>query len=1615
MDLLKAENGQALVEAVQKQISGRLSADQAGRVQRFAARYFRQLDDEDLNGRSVADLYGAVLSHWHFMQRHASGTRVRVYNPRLEEHGWESTHTIIEIVSDDSPFLVDSVTMEVNRQGLTLHLIIHPVVAVLRDAKGTLLDLADDATRQGARLESVMHLEVDRRSERTDLDALQAGLEQVLGDVRRAVEDWPAMQQRLTEIISEVEGARPPVEEEALSESLAFLRWLLDDNCVLLGCRDYDLILEGEEPELRICPGSGLGLLREQGAQTHLSAHVSATVNSRSFSALPAGLKRQAVEPVLLTVFKSSTRSTVHRPGYLDHFSVKRFDAEGRVCGERRVIGLLTSTAYSVSPRQIPLLRKKVAHVLERAGYLPRSHAAKALMTILERYPRDELFQIGVEELFLHAMGILRLGERQRTRLFLRRDPFDRFVSCLIYVPREHYNTEQRVRMQAVLVEAFGGSAAEFDVHFSESALARIHIIVRTGAGPLPAFEVRELEARLVRASRRWEDELQQALLEHCGEERGLALLRRYGQGFPAGYREHYPARVAVFDIEQMEPLADEQALAMSLYVPLEVPDGRLNFKLYRAAPVPLSHSLPMLEHMGVKVVDERPAEVLRQDGSRIWIHDFGLAFSGTDELDIERLRPLFQEAFLRVWRGDIENDDFNRLTLLAGLSWREVSVLRAYARHMKQAAFTFSQSYMEQTLANYPALARQLVELFMLRFDPARSRNREKQCDKRVADIEAALNTVANLDEDRILRQFLAMILATLRTNYFQKGRDGQPKPYLSFKFDPQRIPNLPQPRPMFEIFVYSPRVEGVHLRGGKVARGGLRWSDRMEDFRTEILGLVKAQIVKNAVIVPVGSKGGFVVKNPPPGGDREALMAEGVACYKTFLSGLLDLTDNLVQGTLTPPPDVVRHDDDDPYLVVAADKGTATFSDRANEVAAEYGFWLGDAFASGGSVGYDHKKMGITARGAWESVKRHFREMGLDTQSQPFSVVGIGDMSGDVFGNGMLLSRHVRLVAAFDHRHVFIDPDPDPEVSWKERARLFALPRSSWDDYDKALISGGGGVWSRSAKSIRLPARAREVLGVEAESLPPAELIRAILRAPVDLLYNGGIGTYIKASSESDLSVGDRTNDAVRVNGAELRCKVVGEGGNLGVTQLGRIEYALKGGRINTDAIDNSGGVDCSDHEVNIKILLNSVVTEGELTLKQRNKLLAQMTDEVAQLVLRDNYAQTQILSLLRSRGVSLLDEQAEFIRRLSHAGKLNRKIEFLPNDEEIAERKLAQSGLVTPELAVLLAYSKIELYDEVLVSDVPEDPYMSTALARYFPGPVRERFPEQVERHPLRREIIATHVVNSMINRVGPTFVSRLQSESGAAAADIVRAYMATREVFGLVPLWREIEALDTLVGDAVQKAMMLETVRLIQRGTGWFLRHRNRLADLAATLEHFSGGVATLGTRLAELVGEGYRAQLESAATRIEEQGVPGSLARCVAGLDELYSALDLVEVSAECGRTEVDAAQVYFSLGEALDLHWLGQQVGALPADSRWQSLARSALRGDVSAQARALTVQALRSAGQDVAPEEVVSHWLEANAMQLERYRQLLTDVRNAPNTDMAMLSVLLRELRGMP
>jgi glutamate dehydrogenase len=1176
-------------------------------------------------------------------------------------------------------------------------------------------------------------------------------------------------------------------------------------------------------------------------------------------------------------------------------------------------------------------------------------------------------------------------------------------------VPRENYSAEVRERTQQILMRAFNGISSDFTLHLSESdsALARVLITVRTKPGSVPDFDVREIEKRIVQAARRWEDELHEALVAYSGEERGNQLYRCFGHAFPAGYREDLSATEAVTDVAIMDTLGPEKKLAMALYAAEPHSTTSLHLKVFHLEkPIPLWTSLPMLERMGVNVLEELSYKVEPEGMPLVYVHDLGMSHTGEFQVEVARVKTKFEEAFGRVWRGEVENDDFNRLVLRANLSWREVTILRAYSKYLRQTGFTFRQAYVEQALANNPAIARQLIELFVTRFDPANAADTRVKSQALTFQIESALDSVTNLDEDRILRRFLAVIQGTVRTNYFQKDAAGADKPYLSFKFDPAFLPGLPEPKPRFEIYVCSPRVEGIHLRGGKLARGGLRWSDRREDFRTEVLGLMKAQMVKNTVIVPVGSKGGFVVKQAPA--DREAFMNEGIACYQIFLRGLLDLTDNLVAGKVVPPEGVVRYDGDDPYLVVAADKGTATFSDIANAIAKEYGFWLGDAFASGGSAGYDHKKMGITARGAWESVKRHFRELGISTQTTDFSVVGIGDMSGDVFGNGMLLSPHIKLVGAFDHRHVFLDPDPDPGVSFQERERLFNLPSSSWADYDVKLLSKGGGVYSRSAKTVLLTPEVKKALNVDVPSLTPADLIRALLKAPVDLLYNGGIGIYVKATTESNVEVGDRVNDAIRLNGKELRCKVVAEGGNLGFTQLGRIEYALQGGKINTDAIDNSAGVNCSDREVNIKVLLDLGVTEGRLNFQQRNQLLAEMTDEVAILVLRDNYLQTQSLSVRES---TLFDAQTRLLKYLEKTAKLNRAIEFLPSDEELAARKAAKRGLTSPERAVLIAYSKITLYDELLRSEVLDDPYASLALMRYFPAPLRESYRGSIERHPLKREIIATQVINDVVPRAGSTFVHRMQEETGARIEDVVRAYLLTREVFDFESFWQAIEALDNKVPDAVQSSMLVASDRLMSRATRWFLRYRNLTEDIAKTVGYFAPKVKSLAGKLDRFLSAEECGALGQMTDRLTKSRVPSDLANRLVRFEPLYSTLDIIEVGAATKRSVEEVASTHFVIGERFNLSWLRRQIGALPADSHWQTLAKAAQEEELSNLQRELTGTVLKVSPSGASATEIITRWETQNRSALERTLQVFGGIRSAGSVDLSMLSVALQEL----
>jgi glutamate dehydrogenase len=1582
----------------------------------FLAAYYRHVAAEDILTRNPSQLSGLAFLHQRLaMERSTGSALVRVYTPSTSEaDGWPTARSLVQIVTDDMPFLVTSVTAELTRQGRAIHLVIHPQLHVRRDPMGHLVEVMtdEDSSFSPDRIaESWISVEIDRQSPGEAAERVARGVREVLADVRVAVDDGPAMREQALQATADLQ-AHPPagMEQADVEEALKYLDWLCDERFTFLGYSEYrrppDEARDGND-KLAPVPDSGLGLLRpEQPRASRLLRHAAA----------------ELADAAPLTLTKSSERSTVHRPLFLDDIAVGVFDVQGRPIGEHQFLGLFTSAAYHESVVRIPMLRRKVAALLERMAFSPTSHSGRDVIEILEDYPRDELVQVSLDELE-HAVDEIRhLQERQRLRLFLRHDHRARYVSALVYLPRDRYTTAGRLRLEQILRDAFDANRVEYTTLVSDSVLARLHFVVRRAdAAPLAEADHAELERRLADAIRSWSDDLADTLRIEMGDEEAARLLRVYGDAFPQAYREDHPADIAVADILRLDALHPDNAHAVSLYAPADVASDQRRFKLFSTEPVSLSTTSPILQGLGVEVTDERPYGLTLDDGAPRWIYDFGLRYEVTAEDSLDAAGQLFEDAFAAVWSGAAESDGFNALVLHAGLNWRQVVLVRGYAKYLRQVGTPFSEEYLESCLLANVHIVRLLMRLFEVRFDPEGVSGRVDAAQALVQQIRAALEEVASLDQDRILRSLLRLIGATTRTNFFQLDEAGGPgKPYLALKFDPQAISGLPEPRPRFEIFVYSPRVEGVHLRFGAVARGGLRWSDRRDDFRTEVLGLVKAQMVKNAVIVPVGAKGGFVVKSAPGGPHgREALLREGEDCYRIFIRGLLDLTDNLVNGKLVPPERIVRHDSDDPYLVVAADKGTATFSDIANGIAADYSFWLGDAFASGGSVGYDHKAMGITARGAWESVKRHFRELGIDTQSEDFTVIGIGDMSGDVFGNGMLLSEHIRLVAAFDHRHIFLDPDPDASVSYAERRRLFALPRSSWADYDAGLLSAGGGVYPRTAKEIPIAAQARARLGLadEIEALTPAELIRSILAAPVDLLWNGGIGTYIKATAENNADIGDKANDPIRLNGSQVRARVIGEGGNLGLSQLGRIEYAKVGangigGRINTDAIDNSAGVDTSDHEVNIKILLDRSVLAGALADKDRSRLLAEMTDEVARLVLRDNIEQNVALGVARAQAPAMLPVHRRLMAHLERRGDLDRGLEFLPDDEDLDQRAALGQGLTSPELCVLLAYAKITNTAELLQSDLADASWFERVLRAYFPSKLVERYGNQLNDHPLRREIITTFVVNDMINRAGITFSFRTQEATGANLDQVARAYTVASEVFGLPRLWETVESADVPVAAAT--ALHLECRRFLDRTVRWLLQSRQARLDVAAEISRFQPQVADLAPRIPDLVQGFERERLHARVADHEQLGTPAPLALTAAALLDVFSLLDIIEIAEASDRPAEQVASLYFTLSERFAIDRLLTLISALPQRDRWQSMARSALRSDLYAVLADITSDVLATTNAEGTPNELADRW-EAQSMEgLAQARTTLAAIEATGTWDLAELSVALRAIRTL-
>ncbi|HEX2131674.1 MAG TPA: NAD-glutamate dehydrogenase [Actinophytocola sp.] len=1602
--------------------------------------YYRYIPPEEVIDHDPVDLVGTVRTHRGLAEQRVPGRpAVRVFNPDTATDGWSSGGTVVQIVTDDMPYLVESVSAELVRGGLQVHRVVHPIVVVSRDVAGGLRDVlpsaeADDPPAD-ALVESWMSVEVDLITDADRSREIEAGLLAVLNDVREVVEDTAKMASTALALADQLEQ-HPPVDAGQCDEGAALLRWLVDGHFTFLGYRNYELVGDGRQA-LRASLASGLGVLRQ---------------DSLAERTLPAGTGDQALSSDLLVLTEASEPSSVHRSTYPYYVGVKTFDTDGNVTGEHRFLGVFTINALHEDVLDIPVVGRRVREVIHRAGFPLESYTGQKMLEVIQNWPRSELFSTNIDSLYQTTTGVIALADRRRLRLFLRRDPYNRFYSCLVFLPRDRYTTTSRLAMQEVLIDELAGKNLEFSTRIGETALAQVHFTVHV-ADPERAVDpdVARIQARMTEAVRTWDDRLVEAVFSEqrellaegtddrtvtVGAESATEQGQRFAGMFPEAYKEDFDATAALADLRRLERLRHGGDMDLAFYEPPHAEPGERRFKLYLAgAGVTLSQVLPVLQQMGVEVVDERPYDLRYEDGPRRWIYDFGLRIDpavveGLSQEEREEQRVEFEDAFAATWHGAAEADRFNSLILSGGLSWRQATVLRTYARYLRQAGTQFSTEFIEDALLSHTHVATALVELFETRFDlDLADAQRRGAVDEHVKRLTAMIDEVTSLDADRILRSFLSLICATLRTNYRVRDADGRPRSYLAVKLDPGLVPDLPEPRPKFEIFVHSPRVEGVHLRFGPVARGGLRWSDRREDFRTEILGLVKAQAVKNAVIVPVGAKGGFVVKRPPaptgdPGKDREDWLAEGKACYKMFISGLLDLTDNLRDGDVLPAPQVVRYDDDDTYLVVAADKGTAKFSDLANEIAAGYGFWLGDAFASGGSVGYDHKAMGITARGGWESVKRHFRELGKDTQTEDFTVVGIGDMAGDVFGNGMLLSEHIRLVAAFNHMHVFIDPDPDPATSFAERRRLYDLPRSSWDDYDRSLISEGGGVWPRTLKSIPISEQARVALGLPegTRKLSPPELMKAILLAEVDLLWNGGIGTYVKASTESNAEVGDKANDAVRVNGADLRVKVVGEGGNLGLTQRGRVEFARAGGKVNTDALDNSAGVDCSDHEVNIKILLDQLVTHGGLAQEQRNELLESMTEEVADLVLADNYSQNAVLGVSRAHAVPMLTVLARLVNHLEEHAGLDRDLEALPTKQRFRELDKAEQGLTSPELATLLAHVKLALKEEVLASELPDADVFARRLPEYFPSKLRETFPEAIGRHPLRRQIITTLIVNEVVDGGGVSYAFRLAEEMNATATDAVRAFSAVTTIYDLKGLWRDIRALDNVVPTHVADAMVLESRRLLDRASRWLLSNRPQPLAVGAEINRFHKVVADLAPDVATLLRGAERENVAEHAEQLVEQGVPTALARRAASLLNGYSLLDITEVSElaerdaglDTERSPRETAELYYALSEHLSIDSMLTSISGLERGNRWHALARLALRDDLYSSLRAITLDVLCQSDPGTSADEKIANWEHTNASRLARSRMSLEEIRRVARLDLATLSVAARQVRSM-
>jgi len=1610
MDLKKNIGREELVAILKSVSSINLSSQRSADFLDFVINTMHFYPDADYLARPSEEIFFNIYGLFKFAEKSRvnitgeapiSSARVKAFNPQPEVDGCSSSHTIIYINQLDMPFLVDSLRMALNRRCLNIFTLQSNPAWVVRDGSGQ-LKACHKSYIDGAQREAFINIEVDIHRD-SELVELQRDLLAVLDDVQTVVDDFDPMRIRVGELIEELTTTTAHVPEVA--ESLEFLRWIYNGYFTFLGCAEFELIEGSSELYLREQTESRLGLLHKYGGDTREEA----------IQKLSPGVVALYQGDEILTFTKSSRRSRVHRDVYSDYLVVKRFDDKQQPIGEVRFLGLYTSQFYSYSPRRIPILREKVNWVIENCGFEKNSHDGKTLQTILDFHPRDELFHLSREELADTAIGIWQIQERRVIKAFMHADPFDKFVSCIVYLPREAFNTAARIKIQQAIAVELDAEESEFATHFlPESVLVRIYLVYQLRSNKYLQVECEQLESLVAHITRDWSDGFVEEAEIYWGERDGRALGRQFQRAFPAAYRELYTPLQAIADVL----LIDELENAGELGIAFNNLDGEennfLQLKLFHwDSPLELSDMIPMLENLGFRVMVEHPYQIQPETGHQIWLQDFRLSFSLDVDVDVSAVQGSFKDALRVVWQGEAENDSFNRLVIGARLDWRAVAMLRLYARYLKQLGIAYSQEFIADTLARHLDITRNLVALFKSYFDPryASENSRSDRSEGLAKKILQAVDQVENISEDIVLRGYLDVVEATLRTNFFQTFEDGSSKPYISVKLETGRISLAPKPRPDYEIFVYSPRVEGVHLRGGKVARGGLRWSDRLEDYRTEVLGLVKAQQVKNAVIVPTGAKGGFVAKQASMAAGREAWLQEGISSYMLYIQALLDISDNLIEGDVIAPDDIVRRDGDDPYLVVAADKGTATFSDIANEISEANNFWLGDAFASGGGNGYDHKAMGITARGAWVAVQRHFREIGMDIQKQDFTVVGVGDMGGDVFGNGMLLSEHIQLVSAFNHLHIFVDPNPDPATTFVERKRLFETPRTTWDDFDKSLISQGGAVYSRSAKSLKLTPEIMARFEIEQSEVTPTELIAAVLKSSVDLIWNGGIGTYVKAASENNTEVGDRANDALRVNGRDLRCKVFGEGGNLGMTQHGRIEYCLRGGICNTDFIDNAAGVDCSDHEVNIKILLNKKVTEGALTAEDRNRFLASMTDSVAELVLHNNVRQTQAISLAMHRSDQQYAEYQRFMGWLEYSGKLDRELEFLPSDEQINDRLgRGQPVWTRPELSVLVCYSKVMLKETLLEANLLDDSVLAESVSRAFPHQLVERFASDIEEHQLRLEIAATQLANDMVDRVGFTFFFRQMESTGSSAADIIRAFVISMHIFGIDDLWQQIEDSQDSLSANVQLDLLHILMRLVRRSSRWFLRNRRLNLYCDEVIQSMAKPMENVLRQLPELhEGEWIKIWTDEKA-QLLDLGVDDRMGSTLAAADSMFMTVGMVDMALRLQRPAELVAKLAFKLAEHLSLDWFMAQIVGLQPQSRWQDLARESYVDDLESQRRQLTA-CLFEGHECKDIEQLFEAWQSQQSPLIARWKLMIAELRRGAAPDFTMVSVALREL----